>query len=188
MSDINQVKNEIKEELEKGLPSKRKILSYLLDLLNKDKYPPLSDFEFYDIVGYTYKLNLNYKLNLEPLFYPIYNALKKKFKKLYGKEKRFEMEQYLRENFGLKGPEKYRKNRQIQDSPLSLSTKIKYVVFLLALITGLIALFLGVFVYFFVSRAGGITLSILGLILIVSSICFISGTKWTCCNCACWYE
>ena len=186
MSDINQVKNEIKEELEKGLPSKRKILSYLLDLLKKDKYPSLSDFEFYDIVGYTYKLNLNYKLNLEMLFYPIYNALKKKIKKLYGKEKRLEMEQYLREKFGLKGPEKYGKNRQIQKSPLSLSTKIKYVVFLFALITGIITLFLGIFVYFFASRAGGITLSILGLILIVSSICIMTEISCFCCDCTCY--
>jgi len=101
MSDVNLIKDKIREELEKGMPSKRKILSYLLDLLKKDKYPSLSDFEFYDIVGYTYKLNLNYKLNLEIFFYPIYDALKKKIKKLYGKEKRLEMEQYLIKNYGL---------------------------------------------------------------------------------------
>ncbi len=58
MSDANLIKDKIREELEKGMPSKRKILSYLLDLLKKNKYPSLSDFEFYDIVGYTYKLNL----------------------------------------------------------------------------------------------------------------------------------
>jgi len=101
MSDVNLIKDKIREELEKGLPSKRKILSYLLDLLKKNKYPSLSDFDFYDIVGYTYKLNLNYKLNLEIFFYPIYNELKKKIKKLYGKEKRLEMEQYLIKNYDL---------------------------------------------------------------------------------------
>ena len=101
MGDANLIKDKIRGELEKGLPSKRKILSYLLELLKKDKYPSLSDFDFYDIVGYTYELNLNYKLNLELLFYPIYDALEKKFKKLYGKEKRLEMEQYLIKNFGL---------------------------------------------------------------------------------------
>ncbi|MBY8988696.1 MAG: hypothetical protein KGD61_09600 [Candidatus Lokiarchaeota archaeon] len=105
MSDANLIKDKIQEELEKGMPSKRKILSYLLDLLKKDKYPSLSDFEFYDIVGYTYNLNLDYKLSLEMLFYPIYDELKKKIKKLYGKEKKLEMEQYLSENFGLFGPE-----------------------------------------------------------------------------------
>ena len=98
---IEKVKDKIREELEKGLPSKRKILSYLLDLHKKDKYPSFSDFDFYDIVGYTYKLNLDYKLNLEKLFYPIYDALKKKIKKLYGAEKRLEMKQYLLKNFGL---------------------------------------------------------------------------------------
>ena len=105
MSDANLIMDKIREELEKGLPSKRKILSYLLDLLNKDKYPSLSDFEFYDIVGDTYKLILNYKLNLKMLFYPIYNALKTKFKKLYGEEKTLEMEQYLFKNFDLFGTE-----------------------------------------------------------------------------------
>ena len=50
MSDANLIVDKIREEHEKGLPSKRKILSYLLDLLNKDKYPSLSDIEFYDIV------------------------------------------------------------------------------------------------------------------------------------------
>jgi len=103
MRDTNLITDKIQKELGKGLPSKRKILSSLLDLLNKDKYPSLSDFEFYDIVGYTYELNLEYKLNLEMLFLPIYNELKKKFKKLYDKEKELEMEQYLSEKFDLLG-------------------------------------------------------------------------------------
>jgi len=97
MSDANLIKNKIREELEKGIPSKKKILSYLLDLLKKDKYPSLSDFEFYDVIGTTYKLNLDYRLNLDILFYPIYDALKKKI----SDEKRLEMEQYLIKNFGL---------------------------------------------------------------------------------------
>ena len=105
MSDANLIKDKIREELEKGMPSKRKILSYLLDLLKKDKYPSLSDTEFYDIVGYTYELNLKYKFNFEMLFLPIYNELKKKIKKLYNREKRLEMEQYLIKNYGLFGQE-----------------------------------------------------------------------------------
>jgi hypothetical protein len=106
MSDVNLILDKIREELEKGLPSKRKILSYLLDGLKKDKYPFLSDFDFYDIVGETYKLNLDYKLNLNMLFFPVYNALKKKIKRLYGKEKTLEMEKYLIDKFGLSYPEK----------------------------------------------------------------------------------
>jgi len=105
MSDVNLMKDKIREELRKGLPSKRKILSYLLDLLDKDKFPSLSLNEFYDVVGYTYELNLSYKFNLEMLFNPIYNALKKKIKKLYGKEELLEMEQYLIKNYGLFGQE-----------------------------------------------------------------------------------
>ena len=120
MSDANLIKDKIREELEKGFPSNKKILSFLLDLLNKDKYPSLSDDEFYDIVGYTYKLNLTkassilsekfesegvlknaYKLNLKISFYPLYNDLKKKIRKLYGDEKWLEMEQYLIKNYGL---------------------------------------------------------------------------------------
>jgi hypothetical protein len=105
LGDPDLMTEKIRHELGKGLPSKRKILSYLLDLLNKDKYPSLSDFEFYDIVGETYKISLEYKLNLKMLFDPIYNNLKKKIKKLYGKEKRLEMEQYIIKKFGLFGTE-----------------------------------------------------------------------------------
>jgi len=105
MSDVSLIKDKIREELGKGMPSKRKILSYLLELLKKGKYPSLSEIDFYDIVGTMYKLNLDYKLNLEIFFYPIYDALKKKFKKLHGDEKRLEMEQYLITNYGLFGQE-----------------------------------------------------------------------------------
>ena len=101
MSDANLIKDKIREEFEKGFPSIRKILSFLLDLLNKDRYPSLSDDDFYDIVGYTYKLNLDYKLNLKISFYPLYKDLKKKFRKLFGDEKWLEMEQHLIKNYGL---------------------------------------------------------------------------------------
>ena len=105
MSDANLVMDKIRKELKKGLPSKKKILSSLLDLLKRDKYPSLSDFEFYDIVGEIYELNLDYNLNLNMLFYPIYNDLKKRIKKLFDDEKMLEMEQYLIKNFGLFGRE-----------------------------------------------------------------------------------
>jgi len=184
---IEKVKDKIREELEKGLPSKRKILSYLLDLHKKDKYPSFSDFDFYDIVGYTYKLNLDYKLNLEMLFYPIYDALKKKIKKLYGAEKRLEMEQYLKEKFGLYGLyglEKIGKNHQKQHSPRSSFTTIKYVLSAIFLILGIITLIIGVFVYSFGSRSVGITLAILGIILIIASIGICSGANCIgICNC-----
>jgi len=59
MSDVNLITDKIREEFEKEFLSHGKVLSYLLNLLKKDKYPSLSDFEFYDIVGETYELNLD---------------------------------------------------------------------------------------------------------------------------------
>jgi len=81
MSDSNLIMDKIREELEKGLPSKRKILSYLLDLLKKDKYPSLSDFEFYDIVGYTYGL-----FNAEHILNRILNKIKKEYEQAPSKD------------------------------------------------------------------------------------------------------
>ncbi|MFX1379595.1 MAG: hypothetical protein ACFFA4_10940 [Promethearchaeota archaeon] len=102
-STKNQVMNHINEELQKGLPSKRKVLSYLLNLLNRDKYPSLSDSESFNIIGETYKLTLNCNLSLELFFEPIYKKLKKLVKKNYGIKIEMEMEQHLSENFGLYG-------------------------------------------------------------------------------------
>jgi len=95
MSNANQVLDKIKKELQKPIPSKKKIISYLLDLLNKDKYPSLSDHEFYDIIGETFKLDLKFLMD------SVYPDLKKKLQKLYGGEKENEMEIYLFEKFGL---------------------------------------------------------------------------------------
>ena len=182
MSELNLVKNKIRDELQKGLPSKRKILFFLLDLLKKDKYPSLSDSEFYEIVGYTYQLNLDYKLNLEMLFYPIYNQLQKKIKKLYGVDKRVEMEQYLIENFNFSY--RVKKNvRQIEDLTEVRSTSskiIKYVSFLLFLILGILVLILGIILYFrspsgsFIGRGIVILVIAAGLSLIIVSIFIVS--------------
>ena len=43
MTDANLAVGKIRNELKKGLPSKKKIFSYLLDLLKRQKYPSLSD-------------------------------------------------------------------------------------------------------------------------------------------------
>jgi len=126
MSAADLIMDKIREELKKGLPSKRKILSYLVDLLNKDKYPSLSDFEVYDIVGDTYKLILNYKLNLKMPFTPVYKDVKKRIKKLYGKEKILKMEQYLEEKYGLRSLEKQKINHQIHKSTVPLSEKLRF--------------------------------------------------------------
>lgn len=89
MSDINQVKNSIKEELEKGEPSKKKVLSYLF------KRQLVSYSEFFDIVRDTFKLN--------PEFYmkELYKVVRKRTRKLYGVDKLKEMEKTIIEQFCL---------------------------------------------------------------------------------------
>lgn len=167
MSYKNEVMNHIQEELERGFPSKKKIYSYLLDLLDKGKYPSLSDFEFYDIVGETYKLILDYKLNLQILFTPVYKALKKRIRKLYGKEKWLEMDQYLQEKYRIYHPERYGIIRQVREPPRSLSTKALYGVLSGVTVVGLLFIFYGLFVYLTSSPALGITFMILGSIILL---------------------
>lgn len=179
MSDPNLVKNKIREELRKGLPSKRKILSLLLDLFNKDKFPYLSDSEFCEIVGYTYQLNLDYKLNLDMLFFPIYNALKKKIKKLHVEEKNLEMEQYLSENFNLSYPEEKEIVQPIQDSRPSSHKILRYFFSLLLLILGIFLLISGIYVYFnspsisFFGRGFIIVIFAIGITCVIGSILIV---------------
>ncbi|MFX1388099.1 MAG: hypothetical protein ACFE9M_12855 [Promethearchaeota archaeon] len=179
----DQVMNRIKEELKKGLPSKRKILSYLLDLLNKGNYPSLSDFEFYDIVGETYNLILDYNLNLQMLFTPIYKALKKRIRKLYGKEKWLEMEQYLQEKYRIYHPERYGIIVQEREPPRTLSTKALYVVFTGVTVVGLLFIFYGLFVYLTSSPALGITFMILGVIILLFLFNTVRRGVSRCCDC-----
>ncbi|NHJ19632.1 MAG: hypothetical protein EAX91_01725 [Candidatus Lokiarchaeota archaeon] len=182
MSDPDFTKYKIQEELQKGLPSKRKILSLLLDLLKKDIYPSLSDSEFYEIVGYTYQLNLDYKLNLDMLFYPIYNQLQKRIKKLYGDDKRVEMEQYLIENFNFSN--RVKKNvsqtQNLKEARSTSSKVIRFVSFLLFLIAGILVLIVGITIYFsspsvsFFKRGFVIVVIAVGVSLIIVSIFFVS--------------
>ena len=94
MSDINQVKENIKEaigKMHKG-PAfyKKKILT---NLFEKCQY--VSDSEFYDIVGETFKSNPTNFMKY------IYNDLRHKFSKLNRDEKRREMDKYIIEKFCL---------------------------------------------------------------------------------------
>jgi len=57
MSDINQIKNNIKEELKEAKPSKTKILHNLYELRIKDEYKHLSDSEYLDILSEIYELS-----------------------------------------------------------------------------------------------------------------------------------
>ena len=97
MSDMTQVMNDIEEAFKNihksPAISKKKILTYLFDLRAKEQY--LSDSEFYHIVGEIYKSNpmdfINY-LN---------TGLRSKMAKLYGVEKRREMDKHILENYCL---------------------------------------------------------------------------------------
>jgi len=57
MSDINQIVSNLKEEITRTNPSSARIITQLNDLRSNEKYQPLSDTEFYDVVGDTFTLN-----------------------------------------------------------------------------------------------------------------------------------
>lgn len=90
MSDPNHIMNNIKEEIANPEPSHERIITYLNDLRTKEEYQSLSDSEFYDIVGKTFKLN--------PVFFMKYIYGNRK---LYEKVNKKEMEKYIIEKFCL---------------------------------------------------------------------------------------
>ena len=55
--DINQIANKIYEEMSSADRSITRVVTYLQDLQTKEEYQSLTDSEFYDIVGETFKLN-----------------------------------------------------------------------------------------------------------------------------------
>ena len=104
MSDINQVKDDIKKEIEKIRPSRYQILSYLSKLTFKEieygkeyknKYIFLSSTEFYDIIGEIFKLNPRFFMN------SLHTKIGREMRKRYGDEKRKEMDKYIIEKFCL---------------------------------------------------------------------------------------
>ena len=94
MSVKTQVMDNIKEaigKIHKRVKYKKMILTYLFDLLDKEKYQDLSDSEFYDIVREIFKLNPKNFIEY------LYNDLRRKIRRLYGKEKRKELEENILE-------------------------------------------------------------------------------------------
>ncbi|MFX1407380.1 MAG: hypothetical protein ACFFBW_10510 [Promethearchaeota archaeon] len=63
MSGVNLIINNIKEEITGANPSSKRIISQLNDLKSKEEFQPLSDTEFYNIVGETFKLNPEFFMN-----------------------------------------------------------------------------------------------------------------------------
>lgn len=76
------------------LNSKRS-LKYLYDLQTKNKSQQLSDSEFFDAVGETFRLNPDFFMK------ELYNTFMNKMGKIIGAEKRKEMERYVIEKFCL---------------------------------------------------------------------------------------
>lgn len=95
MSDINLVMNSIKEALEMKKPSAKNFLSYLYSLKVKEEYQYLSDSDFFDIVGETFKTNPEFFMK------SLYTKIWHKMAKLYGDEGRRTMERYIIEKFCL---------------------------------------------------------------------------------------
>ena len=97
-SEVNQIVNNIKEEIGKLEPSYSRIKTYLTDLQTKEEFQFLSDTEFFDIVGETFKLipelftNNRFHSNYLPYSFP--------------KEKRNQMARYIIEKHSLYDGEK----------------------------------------------------------------------------------
>ena len=91
----NQVINDIKKEFQNPNPYTERILKTLFDLRAKGISQQLSDSEFFDIVGETYKLNPGFFMK------ELYKTFIVKVGKIIGPEKRQEMEKYIIEKFCL---------------------------------------------------------------------------------------
>ena len=86
--DINQVANKIYEEMSSADRSITRIVTYLQDLQTKEEYQSLSNSEFYDIVGETFKLN--------PSIF-----MKHIYEKFWQYKNKSEMEKYILEKYCL---------------------------------------------------------------------------------------
>ncbi|MFX1504194.1 MAG: hypothetical protein ACFFDH_24755 [Promethearchaeota archaeon] len=91
MSDLNQIMNVIKEDFQKSKPSSNKVLNVLLDLRRKAEFQQLSDSEFFNIVGETFKLNPEFFMK------KLYRSFRSKIGKLIGDEKLKELERNILE-------------------------------------------------------------------------------------------
>ena len=86
MSDVNEILNHIKEEFRNPKASAKKILKSLYDLRTKEEYQQLSDSDFFDIVGETFKMNPNFFMG------KLYKNFRDKIVNIIGPEKLMEME------------------------------------------------------------------------------------------------
>ena len=93
MSDVTQVLNNIKKAV--SGQHYGTIIKSLCALQTKKKFQHLSDSEFFDIVGETFKLDPDYFMR------GIYNPFRKKMNTIIGSSKLKEMEEYIIQKFCL---------------------------------------------------------------------------------------
>lgn len=104
MSEINQVKNTIQEEFKKVNPYPKRIISSLfnlridkegLEFAPKDEWRYIPQAEFFNIIGEIFNRN--------PVYYMrnLYKGIKKKMRKLNGRDKLKEFEKYILETYCL---------------------------------------------------------------------------------------
>ncbi|MFX1321022.1 MAG: hypothetical protein ACFFAQ_05185 [Promethearchaeota archaeon] len=95
MDYISQIIDDIKEELASPEPSSTRIITHLIDLRTKKKFQQLSESQFFDIVGETFKMNPDFFMK------ELYNPFWSKMGKIYGDKNLAEMERYIIEKFCL---------------------------------------------------------------------------------------
>ena len=77
VSEKDQILADIQRELQNSVPSKKQILSYLMDLPNKKKFPTLGETDIFYIVGETFKANPEYFMGF------LYADMRKRLVKRY---------------------------------------------------------------------------------------------------------
>ena len=95
MSESSQILDILKEELQRPKPVSSKILNTLLDLRRKAEFQQLSDSDFFNIVGETFKIKPEFFMK------KLYKSFRNKMGKLIGDEKLKEMERYILEKYYL---------------------------------------------------------------------------------------
>jgi hypothetical protein len=106
MSVVNQIMSNIKEELTNPKPSTKRIITILSDLRSKEEYQLITDSEFYDIVGETFKLNPKFFMKniYSEMLSSIHDQIvrySRRYKTTPRKINMMEMEKYIIEKFCL---------------------------------------------------------------------------------------
>ena len=105
MSNINPIVDNIKEEITKAQPSSSRIFNYLREIKASEEFKTLTDSDYYDIVGKTFKLNPKFFMTS---IYPNINSMEmakyivKKFCLYDGESIIYEFQGDIKQVVGLK--------------------------------------------------------------------------------------